>query len=413
MESVLSYAGLSPAEGQLREFYAKRRFSSSVSRKLRRVHLLLAVLRRTAKYGPAASKESGLPLARLARDCWKSCRVDWQWPDDYYSFKLYRSGRADAAPHFFSQYITILLLRALNDRDESAILNDKVVFAGECERLGLPHIETVAYFEAGELKQGKAASGERLPREDLFVKAANLFCGFGAERWRFDPASGNYGNGEVTLSGNELLSRIRELSRSGVPSSAWDRFAARVPRLIPFATRELQKPRPYLIQKEMKVHPVVQPFTNGSLCTVRVVTGRYHGGAPSPIMAALRMPVGSAVVDNFSAGGIASPVDLGTGRLGPGTFKDPRKQKTNVHPDTGAQLDGAILPFWEDIVALAVRVHDCFKKVATVGWDVAITPDGVKLLEANTCWGVDVVQMANDSPLGITELPKMLASRLN
>ena len=413
MESARSYAVLSPAEGQLREFYAKRRFSSSVSRELRRVHLLLAVLRRTAKYGPAASRESGLPLARLAQDCWNRCRPDWRWPDDYYNFKLYLNGRDETAPHFLSQCISVLLLRTLNDRDESAILNDKIVFAAECARLGLPHIETVAYFEGGELKRGGAASAEQLPKEDLFVKATNLFCGFGAERWRFDPKSASYSNGDVTLSGDELLRRIRELSRCGVPSSAWDRFAARIPRLVPFATRELQKPRPYLIQKEMKVHPVVQPFTNGSLCTVRVVTGRYHGGAPSPIMAALRMPVGSAVVDNFAAGGIASPVDLGTGRLGPGTFKDPRKQKTNVHPDTGAQLDGTILPFWEDVMALALRAHDSFKKVATVGWDVAITPDGVKLVEANTGWCVEVVQMANDSPLGTTELPKMLASHLN
>ena len=342
----------------------------------------------------------------------RACRPDWRWPDDYYNFKLYRKDQRDAAPHFFSQCISVVLLRALNDRDESALLNDKIAFAAECARLGLPHIETVAYFEAGELGQGAAASGEQLPKEDLFVKATNLFCGFGAERWRFDPKSGRYSNGEVVLGGDELLTRIRDLSRCGVPSSAWDRFASRIPRMISFATRELQKPRPYLIQKELKVHPSIRQFTNGSLCTVRVVTGRYRAGTPSPIMAALRMPVGRAVVDNFAAGGIASPVDLKSGRLGPCAFKDPRKPKVYVHPDTGAQIAGEILPFWEDVVALAVRAHGAFEKVAAIGWDVAITSDGVKLLEANTGWCVEVVQMANESPLGATELPQMLASHL-
>ena len=148
--------------------------------------LLLAVLKRTAQYGPAASRASGRPLAHIARDCWETCRADWRWPDDYYNFKLYRKDQRDTAPHFFSQCISVVLLRALNDRDESALLNDKIAFAAECARLGLPHIETVAYFEAGELRQGAAASGEQLPKEDLFVKATNLFCGFGAERWRFD-----------------------------------------------------------------------------------------------------------------------------------------------------------------------------------------------------------------------------------
>lgn len=124
------------------------------------------------------------------------------------------------------------------------------------------------------------------------------------------------------------------------------------------------------------------------------------------------MPVGRAVVDNFAAGGIASPVDLKSGRLGPCAFKDPRKPKVYVHPDTGAQIAGEILPFWEDVVALAVRAHGAFEKVAAIGWDVAITSDGVKLLEANTGWCVEVVQMANESPLGATELPQMLVSHL-
>ncbi len=306
MESARSYPGLSAAERQLHDFYAARRFSSSLSRELCRVKLLLAVLKRTATIRPCGIEASGLPLARIARDCWETCRPDWRWPDDYYNFKLYRKDQRDAAPHFLSQCISVVLLRALNDRDEFALLNDKIAFAAECARLGLPHIETVAYFEAGELRQGAAASGEQLPKEDLFVKATNLFCGFGAERWRFDPKSGRYSNGEVVLGGDELLTRIRDLSRCGVPSSAWDRFASRIPRTDPFATRELQKPRPYLIQKELKVHPLIRQFTNGSLCTVRVVTGRYRAGTPSPIMAALRMPVGRAVVDNFAAGGIAS-----------------------------------------------------------------------------------------------------------
>ena len=131
---------------------------------------------------------------------------------------------------------------------------------------------------------------------------------------------------------------------------------------------------------------------------------------PQLIIAALRMPVGNSSVDNFAAGGLASPIDLETGRLGPAVYKDPRKPDVDHHPDSGQQIAGEVVPFWNEVLDLRLHAHRCFPKVATVGWDVALTTEGPKLIEANPGWCVEVVQMAHGKPLGETAWPELLMS---
>ena len=65
-------------------------------------------------------------------------------------------------------------------------------------------------------------------------------------------------------------------------------------------------------------HPDLSDVNNGALATVRVVAARNESGGYEATDAAFRMAIGSNhTVDNFHAGGIASAVDMETGRLGP------------------------------------------------------------------------------------------------
>ena len=68
------------------------------------------------------------------------------------------------------------------------------------------------------------------------------------------------------------------------------------------------------------------------------------------------------LVDNSHAGGIIAAVDMKSGTLGPATDIGLRPGigwRTH-HPDTGAVIEGRVLPFWPETVALACRAHAAF-----------------------------------------------------
>jgi hypothetical protein len=118
--------------------------------------------------------------------------------------------------------------------------------------------------------------------------------------------------------------------------------------------------------------------------------------------------VGSRVVDNFHAGGLASPVELNDGRLGPSVFKS-RPELLVAHPDTGAAIAGRVLPHWPAVKQLALAAHQQFGALPSIGWDIAITEDGPVIVEGNSVWDPEVVQMSYRLPLEATIVPACLA----
>jgi hypothetical protein len=53
---------------------------------------------------------------------------------------------------------------------------------------------------------------------------------------------------------------------------------------------------------------------------------------------------------------------------------------------TGADLVGVAVPLWREARALAERASRLFLPMRTIGWDVAVTPDGPVLIEGNARW---------------------------
>ena len=407
---VLHRSRPSPGEAALRRYF-DRNVAGYLPRFAWYLRLLPGAAKQTAMYGSFAARVSGLSKPALLLDCLRTCVDSAFWPAGYYRFKLYQQDRAALADRFISARVAPEVLNRINASDDAEILEDKLRFAAACKRAGLPHVDTIAYFEDGRLVEGDGGTAESLPRSNLFIKSTNLLCGRGVERWQFE-ARNRYRHADQTLTAEQLLEHVRSLSERGVAAPLWMRLAARIPRLMNNGERALQQARPYLVQRELRNHVDIAPFSNGALCTVRVVTGRAAGGPVKALVAALRMPTGKSPVDNFAAGGIAAPIDLETGLLGRAVYKDPRRSDADTHPDSGAQISGEILPFWSEAKALAILAHEAFPQVASVGWDIALTTDGPRLLEANPNWCVEVVQMANGQPLGETELPDMLMSNV-
>lgn len=132
-------------------------------------------------------------------------------------------------------------------------------------------------------------------------------------------------------------------------------------------------------------HPDVAAFYPATTNTLRIISCKAADSRS--VLACARLRVGTSVsapTDNFERGGLAARIDLRDGRITAAMHQD----KGNVHPverhpETGAKIVGAVIPFWTDIVSTLnafIEANDAFD---FVGWDVLVAPDRFHIIEAN------------------------------
>ena len=298
-------------------------------------------------------------------------------PDNFYVHDL-RVNWARRNDYLFNDEMRTVIpaiCRAVAADDWSA-LGDKRTFAARCTRAGLPVAQTLGEYCAGrEVSFDATASYQR----DLFAKFSDRYCGDGAMALAFKDGK------HLTTSGNLALPALRRY-------------------LADHSVRS-----PVLLQPRYANCDELKPICGSALATVRVVTAKPKAGAPQVILAAFRMGTGSAVADNFVLGGIASPIAIESGRLGPAAGKE-LAHPLETHPDTGATIAGRQIPNWSAVLALALAAHDAFPTMPTVGWDVAVIEGGqAMLIEGNSVWGVDIAQISHAKPLADTKFPAILA----
>lgn len=309
-------------------------------------------------------------------------------PRYYYMFEFYLDARMLQAGDYLMRYetkqIAYRLLRPAKQTTGTPIKN-KIAFAGYCRDHDLPALPLVAAFHKGTrvADLGEAA----LPEQDLFVKRVLGKGGVGAERWNW-AGNGLYRSTRgPELAGQGLLERVAELS----------------------------KKQSYLIQPALTNHAELLQLSVGALCTVRILTCRDESGGFEATNASFRMSINpKSPVDNIHAGGIATPVDLATGRLGPASDLGlgPKFAWYDVHPLTGAAITGRVLPFWAETMALAIRAHAEFSEWTVIGWDIAILDEGPRLIEGNKGPDVDLIQRPLRGPIGSGRFGALLAYNL-
>jgi hypothetical protein len=320
----------------------------------------LAALWFTARNGPVIRAREGkgvvTQLAEQVR-LYFAAGILAPW---YYIFSLHRDGDR-RAPTFLQRCETkwgvFLLLRSRN----GSPLSDKVAFAKRCEASGVRCVSTTLYLD-----RNTAPDVSALPDCDLFVKPARGRGGKGAERWdRVGPLIWSH-DGE-TLDQVRLIEHLRARAQS----------------------------TPFIVQRRIAPHPDLAPLTSGALPTVRALTCLNERNNPEVVAAVFRMSFGSSrTVDNIHAGGLACRVALESGILGPASNlgSDARLGWHGKHPTTGAQIESTLLPFWEELKALAIKAHEAFADRVMVGWDIAIDPDGPIIVEGNGSPDVDLMQ---------------------
>ena len=314
----------------------------------------------TARNGPTIRRRGG---KRLSTQMLEQLRLYFSagvLPPWYYVFSLHEDSCPKRARSFLQRFETKPCIFPLLKERCASPLNDKAEFADHCAEHGIRCVSTVMTVD-------RSVPRQPLPDRDLFVKRNKGRGGRGAERWDLvAPANFETPGGE-RLDGEALLERLAALSRKV----------------------------PLIVQPRLMPHHGLADLTTGALPTVRVVSCLDEAGAPEVIGAVFRMAVGDNVtVDNLHAGGIAAAVALDSGRLSRATNlgTDARLGWLSTHPDTGAKIEGRVLPLWSKVKQLAVAAHRAFGDRVVIGWDIAILDDGPILIEGNGNPDMDILQ---------------------
>lgn len=161
-----------------------------------------------------------------------------------------------------------------------------------------------------------------------------------------------------------------------------------------------------LLQRWQAQHAGLARFSDNTLNTLRLLTVRGKTGTAKVFNAVLRIGRSGAWLDNFHAGGIALQVDLQSGATVAPAVRLDRAETYSKHPDSGIDLDAQPVPDFHAACTLVERAHDLFPEIQTVGWDVAIAPDGPRIVEGNLNWDAEI------HALGSPDFRARLASAL-
>jgi len=262
---------------------------------------------------------------------------------------------ADALRHV-SEHDTTRLVDRLNAAALAAVTAEKAIFYPHFAALGLPVPEL--YGLVGRAGGWSAASGRPLGAEGT---AAFLADG-PPDEFVVKPSAGHHGLGVRVLrrEGPELVDvEGRRLDAASLAAEL-------------LADPEFDL---FVVQERLRNHDRVLRLCPGeTLQTLRLTSFVSDEGTAQVLHAGLKLAFGGRNVDNFrggETGNVLAEVDVGTGALERPLGPAPKG------------LEGAVLPDWEAACELARRGSLLLLPQRTMGWDLALTPSGPVIVEAN------------------------------
>lgn len=140
----------------------------------------------------------------------------------------------------------------------------------------------------------------------------------------------------------------------------------------------------YVITEYIEMHRDLKKIYPGSVNTIRIMVINKTCFEPKIVQTYMR--IGSSktgVTDNIAYGGLAAYVDKDSGYYDRAALlSDHRYISMDHHPDTGTFLEGH-LPNWETVKKGVYDISMMIPQLEYLGFDIAITEDGFKILEIN------------------------------
>lgn len=138
-----------------------------------------------------------------------------------------------------------------------------------------------------------------------------------------------------------------------------------------------------IVEEGITQHPDMARLSVKSVNTVRILTCMNQTGAITIPYQSMRISLTDAPVDNASQGGAYVSLDPNGRVKGPFMTYTPSVKFFESNPLTGFSFEGFQVPNFEAAKALALQAASSLPNAKLIGWDIAITPDGADIVEAN------------------------------
>jgi hypothetical protein len=256
------------------------------------------------------------------------------------------------------------LLFAINPAVYQKASQHKVLEKATLSLLGVPTPRFVGFFHP---TRGGDRNGEPLRTAGDLSRVLATYAG---RRLCFKAVEGYSGRGFAALD----ISADGASLQHPISGQRWS--------IVEWARELLLAPDGWLLEEYLTQHPDVAAINASSVNTLRLWVLEQQGVFRAH-HAILRVGRAGSQTDNTSSGGFGCVVDMATGRLH--SCLDLRRphQPITHHPDTGVELVGRQLPFWEKALELGAKALSVFPQMRFAGLDVAITPTGPAVIELN------------------------------
>ena len=298
-------------------------------------------------------------------------------PHFYYQFNLFRFPEKEWFNYIFTHELPAwhLAFNLNNNQKSQQIISDKYRFAQQMADAGIPTVPTMLHIPSGSTPKPE----DLFRKESIFLKPSIGSQSKGCFELHYDSSTDSY---TIPQSQNETN-----------PKDLYNDILNRI------------KASDTLLQPLLINHETVEELClTEELTTLRIITA-YDRSTIHCISAVAEMPLEN---EKFW---YVMKIDEVTGRLMKGNSYR-MSDKIEKYDEQFAHLPGTVWPFWNECLDICFKAHEQVSDLLTVGWDVAVTPDGPILIEGNTNWGVITAQCLNNTPLLCTKLKDIYTKKI-
>lgn len=289
-------------------------------------------------------------------------------PFDYYYYRLYRFPKKRWLEFIYDQELPSwhLMHSQTMSKVTQLRINNKAVFADYLTLFGMPVIPTVL------LERGKELTEQAiLSKKSLFFKPCSGSRKQGCYMLNFSRSDNTYclqsDAIEIRTNQGQILGELQKAVRS--------KSYIYQPLLV--------NPENLLLDKDKVPNRKVVKQAK-QLVTFRVVT-KIENKSAEVTSAIFEWPT-----DPVKNAALPILIDIDTGELADASQY---LMHFEEHDEELKTLAGLIINQWEEIKNAATSAHQHFPDLYTIGWDIAVTDQGLRLIEGNINWVISPHQL--------------------